>query len=145
MKKEIIILETENWFKALIEDLRAILTEGIFNYRWTLIKTYHLFGRRILEDKDNFTKGGYTIDGMSQHVATSLEKSQRTVEYALQFVRKYPDLDKLPEGKNLSWHKIVKNYLPELKENKITIPIPKGKYGLIVIDPPWKYGTEYNS
>ena len=134
-----IILENQDWYKSLIEDCGAILTEGIFNYRWTLIKTYHLFGRRILEDKDNFTKGGYTIDGMSQHVATSLEKSQRTVEYALQFVRKYPDLDKLPEGKNLSWHKIIQNYLPKPKEE---IPLPKGKYQIIYMDLPWKYEVD---
>ena len=138
-------IEQEEWYRTLIEDCQAILTEGIWNYRLTLIKTYHLLGRRILEDKDNFTKGGYTIDGMSQHVAISLGKSQRTIECAIQFVKKFPNLDLLPEGKNISWHKIVQNYLPEPKENKIIIPVPKGKYGLIVIDPPWRYETEYDS
>jgi len=132
-------IEQEEWYRTLIEDCQAILTEGIWNYRLTLIKTYHLLGRRILEDKDNFTKGGYTIDGMSQHVAISLGKSQRTIEQAIQFVRKYPDLDSLPGGKNISWHKICINLLPEQKEKKI--PLPEGKYNVLLADPPWTYSN----
>lgn len=116
MTKEIIKkLEDEEWYQALVEDCRAILTEGIFNYRWTLIKTYHLLGQRILEDESKFTKAGYLTDVMSSHVTTSLGTSQRTIERAIQFVRTYSDLDKLPEGKNISWHKICNDLLPEPK------------------------------
>lgn len=147
-KMSIYLIENQDWYKALIEECRAIMVEGVFRSRMELIETYHILGDRILEDEKNFTKGGYTVDGMSKRVATSLGKSQRTIELAIQFAIKFPDLEewieKTSEGKNISWHKIVKNYLPEPKENKITIPIPKGKYGLIAIDPPWKYGTEYD-
>lgn len=30
-------------------------------------------------------------------------------------------------------------------ENKITIPLPENEYEVIVIDPPWPYGTEYDA
>lgn len=140
MEKEITkSIEQEEWYQSLIEDCQAILTEGIWNYRLTLIKTYHLLGDRILEDKDNFTKGGYTIDGMSSHVATSLGKSQRTIERAIQFRQKFPELDMLPEGKNISWHKICNTLLPEPKEENI--PLPEGKYSVLLADPPWTYSN----
>lgn len=32
----------------------------------------------------------------------------------------------------------------ETKKNIIELPIPEGKYSIIVIDPPWPYGTEYD-
>jgi hypothetical protein len=35
-----------------------------------------------------------------QRVAESLGKSGRTIWYAMQFAREYPDLSLLPEGKN---------------------------------------------
>jgi len=31
------------------------------------------------------------------------------------------------------------------EENKISEPLPEGQFEVIVIDPPWKYGTEYDS
>jgi N6-adenosine-specific RNA methylase IME4 len=137
MEKKIIRpIEQEEWFQSLIEDCSAIITEGIYNYRWTLIKTYHLLGERILEDKDNFTNGGYTIDGMLKRVATSLGKSQRTIEYAVQFVKKFPNLNDLPEGKNISWRKVIE-LLPEPKKDNILLP--EGKYSIILADPPWTY------
>ena len=144
MAKEITkSIEQEEWYLSLVNDCQAILTEGIWNYRLTLIKVYHLLGKRILEDEDNFTKGGYTLDGMSQCIATSLGKSQRTIEYTIQFVRKYPTLDLLPEGKNISWFKITQNYLPESRENKIELP--KGKYQVIYADIPWSYDVDLSS
>ena len=117
MNNKIIKIEQEDWYQSLIDDCKSILGEGIWNYRLTLIKTYHLLGRRILEDKENFTKAGYLKE--SSQVTTlvnSLHQSQRTIERAIQFVRKYPDLDLLPEGKNISWHKICNHYLPESKK-----------------------------
>lgn len=114
MTKEII--QNQEWYEALIDDLKAILTEGIWNYRWTLIQTYHLFGRRVLEEKKHF-KQVYGKKIVSQ-VSQSLGQSERTIWRAIQFAEKFPNLDKLPEGKNISWHKICNLYLPKADKHE---------------------------
>jgi len=130
-------LITNDWYNNLVDDCKAIITEGVFTSRWALIETYHKLGQRILEDKDNFTKSGYTVDGMSQRIASSLGKSQRTVQQAIQFVRKFPDMGALPKGKNISWNKVCNELLPVLKTEKIELP--EGKYSVIYADPAWQY------
>jgi len=58
-------------------------------------------------------------------------------------VGKFPDLSQLPEGKNISWHKICNNLLPEPKTE--TPELPEGKFNVIYADPPWKYGQDQHS
>lgn len=96
----------EDWYQSLIEDCEALLTEGIFNYRQVLIETYHELGKRISKDE------GKAKD-LKTHVSRDINRSVRTIERAVQFYKKFPDLKTLPDGKNVSWHKICKYYLPE--------------------------------
>ena len=130
----------QNWYVDLVEDCKAIITETVFNSRWALIEGYHQLGERILEDSDK-----EPITKLLQRVAVSMDKSERTLWYAVQFAEKYKNLNKLPDGKNISWHKICNDLLPEPKKNKIELEEIKGKYGLAVMDPPWKYETEYDA
>jgi len=148
MAKEIIKrLNEQDWFQSLIDDCRSLLTEGIYNYRLTLIKVYHLLGKRILEENDNFKREKIYGERLCHAVSESLGQSQRTIWRAIQFAKKYPDLDKFidttREQKILSWHKIVQNYLPEPKENKIELP--KRKYQVIYADIPWSYDVDLSS
>lgn len=135
--KSTTILQDQEWYQALIEDCQGILTEGIWNYRLTLIKTYHLLGKRILEENDNFKRERIYGERIANTVGESLGKSRQTIGYAIRFAKKYSDLDLLPEGKNISWHKICNQYLPEPKEK--LIELPRGKYQVIYADPPWPY------
>lgn len=137
-------LVKEKWYESLIEDCKSIITETIFNSRWALVEGYHQLGKRILEENDNFERAKIYGEKITTGLSESLGTSTRTIERAILFAKKYPELDKVPEGKNISWNKICNKYLPTPKENKITIPLPEGKFGVIVIDPPWPYGTEYN-
>ncbi len=116
MRKEI----QNNWYQALVEDCEAIITEGVFTSRWSLIQTYHNLGKRILEENDNFDREKIYGKEIVQRVSASLQKSERTVLKAIQFARIFPDLDALPEGKNISWHKICNNLLPKPKEQQET-------------------------
>tara|TARA_Y100000310_G_scaffold69685_1_gene65236 strand:- start:1540 stop:2430 length:891 start_codon:yes stop_codon:yes gene_type:complete len=146
MTKEITIPDTEklvenkDWYQSLIEDCQGILIEGIWNYRLTLIKTYHLLGKRILEENDNFKREEIYGEKICSQVSNSLGKSRQTIQRAIQFYKKYPDLELLPEGKNISWHKICNVYLPKTKEKPIELP--KGKYQVIYADPPWQFNNE---
>lgn len=138
-------IQNNEWYQALVEECKAIITEAVFTSRWALVEGYWKLGERISEENDNFKRANIYGEKIVQDLAESLGTSSRTLHYAIQAYKKYPKLDGMPEGKNLSWNKLITKYLPEPKKNIIEIEPPKGKYEVIVIDPPWQYGTEYNA
>ncbi len=109
-------LIVQDWFVSLIEDCKDLLTEAEFGARWMIVECYHALGVRLLQDFDNFERAKIYGEKIAQVVAESLGKSERTINYAIQFARLYPDLNLLPEGKNTSWSKICKGYLTAPKE-----------------------------
>ncbi|MEK6884677.1 MAG: MT-A70 family methyltransferase, partial [Nanoarchaeota archaeon] len=136
-----------NEYESLVEDCKSIIVEGIFRSRQELIEAYQQLGERIVNDSlykkhEKLSQGKFI-----KQLVEDIGKGPRTIYYAIQYVEKREDkalcMAVQSMGKNASWNKI-KQLLPRPKENKINIPIPKNKYGLIVIDPPWKYGTEFN-
>jgi len=110
---------TESWYNQLIEDLRDLLVETEFTSRWTLIEGYHSLGSRIIQEKERFERSGLQNDQIVQRVANSLQRKPRTIYYAIQFAKTYPDLNLLPEGKDCSWHKVVNKYLTDGTEKKV--------------------------
>ncbi len=124
-------LKSEEWYQNLIDDCKTIITERRFNACWEVIqckweigdfKRVKIYGKKIV-----------------QGLAESLKVSERDVWYCIQFRKKYPDLNNLPEGKAISWTKIVNEYLPKQKEQSEVIPLPKGKFDIILADCPWRY------
>ena len=114
MNKLISYKQTEE-YDALIEDLKSILVEGVYASRWRLIETYHQLGMRILEDASFQKHAKGNESSFLPHVAGIIGISERTLYRAIQFAEKYPIIEKLPEGKNISWTKIIRKYLPEPK------------------------------
>lgn len=106
----------EQWYQELVDDCKGIVTEGVATSRWALIETYHQLGTRILQENDNFERHKIYGKSIAKRIAFETGQNQRTVERAIKFAKKFPGLDKLPEGKNISWSKIYKKYLPEPKE-----------------------------
>lgn len=92
----------------LIEDVRTILSERGFNARIELIMAYHEVGARIREETG---PGNEKITYLLQRVAEAVGRSERTLWYAVAFYDKFPDLNMLPEGKNLNWREICQRYL----------------------------------
>ena len=78
---------------SLIEDCQAIIVESVFSSRWILVEGYHKLGKRILEENNNFERNKIYGKKISSHVSQSLGKSERTIERAIQFVRKYPEIN----------------------------------------------------
>lgn len=146
--KEVAVrIQDQEWYKVLVDDCKSIITECEFTARWALVEGYHAIGKRILEENDNFERAKIYDKKIVACMRESLGKSESTIWRAIQFAKKYPDLGKLPGGKNISWFKICNELLPSSNgefENKIMLPLPKGQYALIVVDPPWPYGTEYD-
>ena len=102
----------DQWYLYLVEDCQAIITETIFNSRWALVEGYHQLGERIATDENwqkNATGNGRTL----KDLAICLDKSERTLYYAVRFYDTYPELNSVPEGKNISWNKLITKYLPD--------------------------------
>jgi len=88
-----------------IDECKAIITEAVFTSRWALVEGYWLLGERISQeniDRDRL-----------QTIAKLIGTSERTLYYAIQAHKKYPKLDTIPEGKSISWHKLITQYLPQ--------------------------------
>lgn len=121
-KKEVVVIANSvntEWYQSMIDELGALKTEKLFTSRWSIIEFYHELGTTILENRANFDTSGVSAELATKHVSLSLDISLRSVQLAVQFAKMFPDLDALPDGKNVSWHKIVKTYLPAKKEEKV--------------------------
>jgi hypothetical protein len=116
-------IEREEWYLNLVDELKTIIVEGEFNARFALVETYHQFGKKILEENDNFERSKIYGDSLVRKIAQSIEKSERTVYNAIAFAKKFPELSDLPEGKNTSWSKICKQLLPSRVEDTKPAPI----------------------
>ena len=104
-------------FQALVDECKAIITETIFNHRDVLIQGYHTLGKTVATN-EAYQK--YAKDNKSslQDLAKTVGISPRTLYYCVQVYEKYPDPSLLPEGKNLSWSKLITKYLPKHIESE---------------------------
>ena len=139
MNQLVELVKDEEWYQSLIDDCKSIITEAVFISRWALVEGYHQLGKRIRDDEkwEKYSKGAYSS---LQGLAKNLNLSDRTLYYAVQFYDKYPELDKVPEGKNVTWNKICNKYLPESKDKPV-IPLPEGEYNIFLADPPWQFNN----
>ena len=118
---DIINMTVQPWYVNLIDELKDIVVEHEFVSRWSLVEGYHTLGSRILEENDNFEKAGiHGLDAV-QHVANSMNKKPRTIYYAIKFARLYPDLNLLPEGKNVHWRHVINKYLTTGEDKPVKI------------------------
>ncbi len=109
----------DQWYVSLIDDCKDIIVETEFTSRWTLVEGYHSLGKRILQEYENFKRVRMEDKSLVEAVAESLGKKSRTIYYAMQFAKEYPDLNLLPEAKNTSWHHIINKYLTDGTEKKV--------------------------
>ena len=110
------MLIKQNWYENLIEECKNIAVESEFTSRWVLIEGRHLLGNRILKEEKNF--GDVKLKDIVSRVSEDINRSPRTVYRSIQFAKKFPDLNALPEGKDVSWKKIVTKYLPDTKRER---------------------------
>lgn len=107
-----------DWYNLLVDDCKSILTEAVYRSRLELLEGYHQLGKRITEDVNwqKHSKGnGSCLTDLSNNTGIG----ERDLYRAIQFYNKFPDVEQvyeLPEGKNISWSKVVNNYLPSTKE-----------------------------
>ena len=103
---------------SIVDELQQIFTEGEFASRWALIETYHRAGKLILTIKRDRTQ-------VLHDLAPRVGRSVRTLWYAAKLAETYPDLNRLPEGKNVSMNRIITKYLTTSEQEKCTHPEDK--------------------
>jgi len=104
-------LVEEERYQALVEEIKATITEAIFTSRWALVEGYWTVGKLIREE---FGKGELTK--LLTRLSVDVGISERTLWRALAAYDKYPDINQIPEGKNITWNKLITKYLPDEKE-----------------------------
>lgn len=90
-----------------IDELDGLLTETIFHHRFALLEGYHQLGQLILNSGNH--------DKILE-IASALRQRPETVHYCIELAKRYPDLNSIPDGKNVSWYKITKT-LPPYEKN----------------------------
>jgi hypothetical protein len=88
----------------LLEDCREILVEFGFTERWSVIEKYWSIGKRICEEPDMKMKD-------VNKLAELLNEDEHEIKNAILFYKKFPDLNMLPEGKNVNWSMVKNKYL----------------------------------
>lgn len=91
--------------RELSEELRALITEAIFNHRWVLLEGYHALGEEVIRNNLSI-----------EEVAAWTGQRPKTIHYCVELVKAHPNLSSLPEGKNMSWYKVTKT-LPPYEKN----------------------------
>lgn len=99
-----------------LDEIKLLFVEGEFNHRWTLIETYHTVGQMIC------TRLQGNRGELLQALSPQIGKSVRTLWYATKFYDTFPDLNMLPEGKNISMNKVITKYLTTSKQEECTHP-----------------------
>ncbi|MHA1225106.1 MAG: hypothetical protein ACTSR2_01080 [Candidatus Hodarchaeales archaeon] len=109
----------------LLEDLRSIIVESVWISRIELIKGKWLIGQRIVNDPSyEKIQGQKNKRSFIQKIARDLGRSQSDIYACVRFYEKYQFndfsnvLEKLPEGKNISWYKLVNKYLPDTRRER---------------------------
>jgi len=117
-------LQQQDWYQLMIDDCKAILTEAVFTSNWSLLEGYHQLGARLICDTD-FQKHAKGNNKFLETVSKNIGISTRNLYHAMRFYEKYPDINKLPDGKAATWKKVITKYLPEKKEAE---ELPDYKY-----------------
>jgi len=115
------VIESELFFQSLVEDCKDIITESSFTSRWSLVEGYHQLGSRILQDEGQLTQGGTDLRKRLQDLAKYVGKRERSLYYAVEFVRLFPNLEEAPFDKTVNWYRIVNKYLTTESEEKKTL------------------------
>lgn len=124
-------LHNQEWYQALLDELQNTFAETVAVAKETVLEGKWLIGKTIedaLQEYDRAQIYGAKINSM---LSKDLGWSEREIARCRQFYNKFPGTDwkdvfmKLPEGRNLSWHKMAIYLTGETpdKENKHYISV----------------------
>jgi len=106
--------------KELMEELEEMAdyyVEESFRLRWEEVEMFHLIGQKIY----SLISRGVDVDTIYTYLRKNTKKRVQNWEFALILYRAYPDLNLLPEGKNVSVSMLKKKLLPEKVQKRVTL------------------------
>lgn len=109
-------IKNQEWFYTIVEDLKAIKTEMTWIERQTRIQQYWMIGNQVKESTPLFEKQGIFGREMYRLIARNMQISSRLMYDVMKLVETFDtfeQIENLPEGKNLTWSKLIKNHLRE--------------------------------
>jgi len=95
-------------YKLLVNDCKSTFTEAFFTSNWVIVEAYHTVGQRLREESQFVP-----VTDLVHYLAENTSVSERKLWYAVQLYDKFPDIDKLPEGKAITMNKVITKYLPD--------------------------------
>lgn len=142
----------EEWYEALVNDLKATKVETEFIAREEFLKGKWLIGKRIATD-ENVKKYSKESAKLIKQLAQDIGCSEVNLYFCRQFYEQFPVdtednlIASLPEGKNISWHRITQLYLgnrqaPKETMRKISIEAAAKRTRQWLIDMYGQYPTD---
>lgn len=107
-------IETQEWYIALTDEIRAIHVERQFNAAQEVLRGYHEIGSLLVNDVQ-YQQHANGNGKILSRVSKSTGVSERNLYRAMRFYRDYPKFD-LPYGKNFTWHKYCNGLLDDGKD-----------------------------
>lgn len=89
----------------------GIYKEAQNQSRMLVVEAHHQIGQTIMSLPTKYSA--------VQDLARLTQMSERSLYLSAQFYNKYPNFDKVPEGKAISWTRIVTKYLPEKQKEEV--------------------------
>jgi hypothetical protein len=86
-------------YSKLIEDCKDIYIEFSFSARWMRIEMFHRIAKLVLQEDIEPAK--------MTNIANQIGIKPVDLAIGILLVQKYPNLNDLPAGKNISWSKIA--------------------------------------
>ena len=130
---------TLEFYDEFISECKSIIVESVYNSREELLRGKWELGKLIAEQNNNFERANIYGKQIVERVATDLGRSSSDIWRCLQFYKTFPEetfsqtLEKLPDGKNISWAKVIVKCLPKAQEKRIkntlfqSIEVPIGE------------------
>lgn len=118
-------ITTQDWYENLVSDCHAIITERVTNSKVELLTGYAEVGERIFND-ENYQKSAHGnqefVDRLFRDIGIGKSTGYKCLQFYEKFIQSYKKIEEgiahLPEGKNISWTRIVNKYLPDNGEVK---------------------------
>lgn len=102
------------------EEIKQCKIETSFNVRWEVIKMHNFVGKLLV---DNF---GENLAEALPTLARKCGWSDRSLYRSAQFYREYPDIEKIPGGKSVSFNSLMaSNESKEEKCHRCLLHCPK--------------------
>ncbi len=96
-------------FNEAVEEIQAIFVEAEFASRWVLIEAHHKVGQIILSLPGTVAENVHAL-------AEQTDRGERLLYYSVKFAQTYKTVNDLPEGKNVTWNKVIREHLTTSKE-----------------------------